>query len=152
MSKEFKDNLGIDMDKTKIGYYIDRVARIEMGLFNAELEKIGITFPQFRILNWLWRYEELTQKELHQFVQIKPSSLTVILDVLIKKGLVERKVDKNDARIRKIVLTDASRAIEHEAWDIMNGFDEMVKGILTEDEYDLAVKILGKLIDGFSEG
>lgn len=145
MAQEFKEHLGTDMSKTKMGYYIDVISRIEMGLFNVEFEKIGITFSQFRVLNWLWRCKELSQKELHQYVQIQPSSLTTILNVLIKKGLVERKFDDNDARIRKIVLTDKSRAIEADAWQIIDQFDQKIRSILTDQEYEITIQSLSKL-------
>lgn len=147
MTSEFKNYLGDDLSKTKLGYYIDTLSRIEKNTFNAEFNKIGITFPQFRILNWLWRYEELTQKEIHDFVQIRPSSLTTILGVLIKNGFVKRKQDSNDGRVRKIILTEKSRKIENEAWEIINGFDLKIKTILTEEEYQITVKALSKLHD-----
>lgn len=149
MTKEFKEHLGKDQRKTKMGYYIDTVARLEMGLLNAEFDKIGITLPQFRILNWLWRCTKLTQKELHQYVQIQPSSLTTILNVLIKKDLVERQFDENDARVRVIVLTDKSRALEADAWRIIEEFDQKILSILTEDEYRITSQSLAKLLNLF---
>lgn len=147
MSDEFRKHLGSDMSKTKLGYYIDHVSRIETQWFNTEFEKLGITFPQFRVLNWLWRHGELTQKELHQYVQIQPSSLTTILNVLIKKGLVERKFDAHDARVRKITLTEASRAIEAQAWEIITAFDQKVRSILTDEEYEMTTRSLSKLMN-----
>ncbi|WP_432664326.1 MarR family winged helix-turn-helix transcriptional regulator [Wukongibacter baidiensis] len=146
MTKEFEKNLGSDMSKTKLGYYIDQLEKIEKKILNAEFEKIGITLSQFRVLNWLWRKGELSQKEIHELIQIKPSSLTSLLNVLIKKGLVVRKFDIDDARVRKIVLTDKSKAIEKEAWHIIDGFDNRIRKILTDDEYSTTLKCLDKLI------
>lgn len=151
MPKEFKKQLGKDMNKTKLGYYIDSVSRLETLLFNVEFEKIGITFPQFRVLNWLWRYEELTQKEIHEFVNIKPSSLTTILNVLIKKGLVIRAFDENDARVRKITLTDKSRDLEDKAWEIISNFDYKFKEILTKEEYEITTRSLRKLMENLQK-
>ncbi|WP_432408999.1 MarR family winged helix-turn-helix transcriptional regulator [Wukongibacter sp. M2B1] len=146
MTREFKENLGNDMTKTKLGYYIDELEKIEKKILNSEFEKIGITLSQFRVLNWLWRKGELTQKEIHQLIQIKPSSLTNLLNILIKKGLVVRKFDDNDARVRKIALTDKSKEIESSAWHIIDSFDNRIKKILTEDEYYTTLKCLDKLI------
>lgn len=146
MTREFKENLGDDLSKTRLGYYIDELEKIEKKFFNSGFEEIGITFSQFRVLNWLWRKGELTQKEIHQLIQIKPSSLTSTLNILIKKGLVVRKFDDNDARVRKIALTDKSKKIENKAWHIINSFDNRVKEILTENEYCITLKCLDKLI------
>ncbi len=147
MAREFNLHLGTDLGKTKLGYYIDTVARIETGLFNEGLSEIGITFSQFRVLNWLWRYGEMTQKELHQYAQIQPSSLSTLLNVLIDKGMVERKHDPDDARVRKICLTDASRAIEEKAWEIVRGFDESIRQILSEEEYQTTLDCLKRLAE-----
>lgn len=145
MSSEFKKHLGDDMSKTKMGYYIDVLFKIERTIFDSEFDKLGITFSQFKVLNWLWRYEALTQKEIHDFVQIKPSSLTNMLNILIKKGLVERHSDPEDARIRKIKITDKSREIESQAWEIMNAFDQKIRSVLDEDEYNATMNGLTKL-------
>ncbi|OPL09551.1 MAG: hypothetical protein AVO33_00200 [delta proteobacterium ML8_F1] len=145
--KQFKENLGEDLNKTLLGYYIDSLSRAEMIHLNARFEKIGITFSQFRVLNWIWRFEELTQKELHEFARIKPSSLTTILDVLIDKGLVERKQDDHDARIRKIVATESSRALESQAWEIIHHFDQKLRSILTREEYEVTQRSLKKLLE-----
>ncbi len=98
------------------------------------------------MLNWLWRKGELSQKEIHELIQIKPSSLTSLLNILIKKGLVIRKFDYNDARVRKIALTNKSKEIEGKAWQIIDGFDNRIREILTEDEYSKTLKCLDKLI------
>ncbi len=144
--KQFKKNLGEDLNKTLLGYYIDSLSRVEMIHLNARFEKIGITFSQFRVLNWIWRFEELTQKELHELAQIKPSSLTTLLDVLIDKGLVERRQDETDARVRKIVATEASMALEDQAWEIIADFDRMIRSVLTEEEYTVTQRSLKKLL------
>ena len=75
MTSKFRENLGNDMSRTKLGYYIDKIGKIEKKEFELEFMKLGITFSQFRVLNWLWRKGELTQKELLQLIHIKPSSL-----------------------------------------------------------------------------
>lgn len=101
MSNEFNKHLGHDMSKTLMGYYIDAIYKIERTAFDEAFERIDITYSQFKVLNWLWRKGELTQKEIHNYVQIKPSSLTKLLNILIKKDLVERHIDPNDARTKK---------------------------------------------------
>lgn len=151
MSKEFKKNLGTDMSKTLMGYYLDSIYKIEKAIFDEEFEKIGITFSQFKVLNWLWRHGELTQKELHNFVQVKPSSLTKILNILIKKGLVQRQQDPNDARVKKVKTTKAGDAIEQNAWQVVQDFDSKLRGILTQEEYEITVNSLRKLTESLKD-
>ncbi|OPL07582.1 MAG: hypothetical protein AVO33_04600 [delta proteobacterium ML8_F1] len=148
--KQFKENLGTDLNKTLLGYHIDSVSRLETFLLNEAFEQIGITFSQFRVLNWIWRFEELTQKELHEHARIKPSSLTTLLDILIGKGLVERRPDPKDARIRRIRATEASRDLEEKAWEIIAEFDRKLRSVLTEEEYTVTQSSMKKLLEHFT--
>lgn len=151
MSNEFNKNLGHDMSKTLMGYYIDAIYKIERTAFDEAFERIDITYSQFKVLNWLWRKGELTQKEIHNYVQIKPSSLTKLLNILIKKDLVERHLDPNDARTKKVKTTDKANAIEHEAWAIVESFDGQIRSILTEEEYRVTINSLRKLTEAMSK-
>src|SRR3546814_7960315 len=49
----------------------------------------------------------ITQKELAALVGIDGSSLVRLLDILCRKGLVERRADESDGRARLIHLTPA---------------------------------------------
>ncbi len=149
MKNKFEEHLGKDLSKTRMGYYIDSLYKIEKTLFDREFEKIGITYSQFKVLNWIWRHGELTQKEIHDFVNVKPSSLTTMINVLIKKELVVRKQDANDARIRRITATDKCLNLADDAWNIIESFDTKIRGILTDEEYKMTVQVMMKLTDAF---
>src|SRR3546814_13424068 len=55
----------------------------------------------------LFRSGGITQKELAALVGIDGSSLVRLLDILCRKGLVERRADESDGRARLIHLTPA---------------------------------------------
>ncbi|MBN2899642.1 MAG: MarR family transcriptional regulator [Clostridia bacterium] len=147
MSNEFKEHLGSGMSNTLMGYYIDMMSKIEKSIFDEAFDKIDITLSQFKVLNWLWRKGPLTQKEIHNYVNIKPSSLTKMLDILIKKGLVERESDPDDARIKIVKATEKAAAIEHDAWDVVINFDQRIRSILSEEEYEMTINSLRKLTE-----
>ncbi len=151
MQNNFKEQLGKDLSKTKMGYYIDSLYKIERTIFDKEFEKIGITYSQFKVLNWIWRYGELTQKEIHDFVNVKPSSLTTMINVLIKKGLVVRNTDPTDARIRRISATEKCTKLGEDAWKVIDAFDMKIRQVLTEEEYETTVRSLMKLTDALNE-
>ena len=147
MAKEFRDYLGGETARPRLGFFINEMYKLERDYFDVEFERIGITFSQFRVLNWLWREGELTQRQIHELINIKPSSLSNTLKILVKKGLVVQKFDARDARVRKIALTDAAKAIEKEAWEIIESFDARVRAVLGAQEYERTVTNLEKLIE-----
>ncbi|MGM0710895.1 MarR family winged helix-turn-helix transcriptional regulator [Brevibacillus parabrevis] len=51
----------------------------------------------------------LIQKELARRIQIKPATLTVMINRMEKCGLVKRRADERDQRISRVFLTDKGR-------------------------------------------
>ncbi|GEB30832.1 MarR family winged helix-turn-helix transcriptional regulator [Brevibacillus parabrevis] len=51
----------------------------------------------------------LIQKELARRIQVKPATLTVMINRMEKCGLVERRADERDQRISRVFLTDKGR-------------------------------------------
>src|SRR6266699_2954728 len=51
--------------------------------------------------------EPRSQRELAQCLKFDASNVTAIVDRLEERGLVERRVDPSDRRVRRVVLTPA---------------------------------------------
>jgi len=58
--------------------------------------------------------EPLSQRELAASLGYDPSSITGLADKLEERGLVERRVDPDDRRVKKLVLSPAGRALMEE--------------------------------------
>lgn len=65
----------------------------------------GLTATQFGALTYLYEEPELDQNGLAARLGIDRSNTSALLDVLEKKGLVERKVSKADRRAKLVRLT-----------------------------------------------
>jgi DNA-binding MarR family transcriptional regulator len=119
------------------GYFIQEIARKTNYLLNVSLAPLGITYAQFRVLNCLWKKGILTQKEIHEIIAVKPSTLTGLVDLLAAKGLLERRVSEKDARVNRIYLSVMGHELQKPAWEIIEAFElRMTKGIVkTEKVY-----------------
>jgi DNA-binding MarR family transcriptional regulator len=53
----------------------------------------------------------LTQREIVEEIKIKPSTVTLILKRMEKRGLILKKKDEKDRRYSRIYLTDSGRKI-----------------------------------------
>ena len=110
-----------------VGHSVHRIARELRILHNENLEKKGITFSQFRVLRALWKEDGLTQKEIQERLDIKPSSVTGLIDLLVKKGLVSRRPDERDARLNRVFVTHEGEDLKRDSWEI----HEQLEAILT---------------------
>ena len=71
-----------------------------------DLDKAGLTPPQFYVLATIGYAGGLPFGEIGQKMMVTVSNLTGIVDRLEEKKLVLRKRDENDRRVVHVVLTD----------------------------------------------
>jgi DNA-binding MarR family transcriptional regulator len=72
-------------------------------------QRLGLTGAQLRALSKLKRHEGSTQAELAALMEMRPISLSGLIDKLTHQGLVERRADQLDRRINRLHLTHAGR-------------------------------------------
>ena len=75
-------------------------------LYDQHLAEYGLTSSQVNVLEQLWTHGDgMTQKDLHERLKIKPASLSNVLDTLEAGAWLERRPDPQDARVKRIFLT-----------------------------------------------
>jgi DNA-binding MarR family transcriptional regulator len=85
-----------------------------VGRFLADYERAanghGLTLTQARALGFA-ACEPLSQRRLAERFGCDPSNISVLVDRLVERELVERRPDPADGRVKLIVATDAGRAL-----------------------------------------
>lgn len=81
------------------------VAYLFDNLSSSHVRSLGFTSGQFDVIATLGNQPPMTCKELAAKTLMVKGNLTVILDGLIKKGLITRVVNPNDGRSALIGLT-----------------------------------------------
>jgi DNA-binding MarR family transcriptional regulator len=129
---------------SKYSFLLDRTAR-RVKQYAQQKFKLGefdITVDQWLVMKNLSENELLSQAELAQLVFKDQPTLTRIIDILSKKGYVERVPHPMDRRSFQLVLTDQGMAkvdelkpqiasIRKKAWENLNKSDfEEFKRIL----------------------
>lgn len=66
---------------------------------------LDITFELLEIMSLLWRNDGINQQEMADIVIKDKSSMTYLVDNLVKRNLVTRVEDENDRRNKLIFLT-----------------------------------------------
>lgn len=77
-------------------------------------EGYDVTPDQFAVLIRLWEGDGLIQTELSEKTLKAKSNLTRILDSMEKKGLVSRRINKDDRRSFSVYLTPKGKDIKNE--------------------------------------
>lgn len=79
------------------------------------LDALGITYPQFLLLNVLWEQDHLTVGEIAERLAIESSTLTPLLKRMQAAGFVERKRNPEDERQVFVELTGRGKSLEGQA-------------------------------------
>src|SRR5437016_11044768 len=84
----------------------------------GSIKRTKLGDSDFRVLEVLLHKGPLPVNTIGPKVWLTPGSISVAVDRLVKKGLVSRKDQPNDRRVRRVELTSKGRAL------ITRGFGE----------------------------
>lgn len=73
---------------------------------------INLTFEMLEVLSCLWRKDGINQQEIADITLKDKSSMTYLIDNLVKRNMVKRVEDGNDRRNKLIHLTDDANALK----------------------------------------
>ena len=135
MTKTFHSQY-TDNHQESTGLLFARVYNAWHGRVKKALQKVGLTHPQFIILTSLG-YLELqqdlvTQVNLATFSDMDVMTVSQVLKLLLKKGLVERREHPQDSRAKVVFLTDAGRERMNQALPLIEAIDQTYFGQLEE--------------------
>lgn len=91
--------------------------------------------------------EKCTQKELNERLRISPSTLTVSIKSLEKRGYVRKTTDENDLRRNYIEITDDGMEVSDKCRECLIEIDEAMYAGFTPEEKELAMSFMERMAD-----
>ena len=144
------------MNKTeaakKIGYYLERTTRIvKLSYLQAFAQlEVDITPEQWVMLDSLYHRNGQSQTELAGDSYKNAPTVSRIIDLLEKKGLVERQRFANDRRRYKIFLTKKGQTTVEKVQPAVAALREKGWQELTDDDYSNFLRILNQVFDNLN--
>ena len=95
-------------------------------------QTLGLTSVQISIIDYLSRLEKnqnIFQKDIEKEFNIRRATATSALKLMEEKSLIVRLSVKNDARLKKVILTPKAKKLSEQ---INNYFDQSEKIIIDE--------------------
>lgn len=84
-------------------------------LYKPLLDALGVTYPQYLVLNVLWHEDGLTVGTIAERLALESSTLTPLLKRLEAAGLVDRRRNPGNERQVIVALTRQGRALRQRA-------------------------------------
>lgn len=114
-------------------------------VFDRRMDSLGVTRSQWQVMVNLMGGEAMSQSELAERLEIEQPTLVRLLHRLEKAGLIERRVDEHDRRVKRVMLAEGSAdliaAIEKERDRLR---EEFLQGVSPE-ERDRFVTMLSQV-------
>ncbi len=98
----------IDADFLFALFEVQRLLRLYA---DKQAAQFGLTRTQWAVLAKVNRTEGLKQTEVAEMLEMRPITLTRLIDKLCDSGLIERRSDASDRRVNRLYLTPAARPL-----------------------------------------
>jgi DNA-binding MarR family transcriptional regulator len=124
-------------DTTNLGFLLAKASQRWNELLAAEFAAAG--YPEVRpaygsILLPLWEEDDLRMGELGRRARLAKQTMTTMVRLMERDGLVSRAPDPEDRRAQRVRLTERGRDLRKVARKVLTALDRRVSERLSERE------------------
>lgn len=127
-----------------VGRRINILFRLSMRHIRGEMKKRGVGTGDYAFMAMLFVKDGVSQDELSRQMQVDKSYTARAVAKLEKMGLVRRRPDPDEHRMKRVFLTPKARDMEGDFFDVLKGWHD----ILVRDIDGRALEIL---LDGMDK-
>ena len=141
-----KNKLKMGLDISKINHIISR--KVDAAVINAIDD--NLTVSQAYVIDFIsmeGKDGDIFQKDLEKEFDLKRSSISLMLNNMEKSDLIQRVPVAEDARLKKIILTDKAIMLHKKISNAIDSVENKLCKDLTTDEIKIFYKILDKIRD-----
>jgi DNA-binding MarR family transcriptional regulator len=127
---------------------ISRVIRTELRKYGAK----EMSVPQFRTLAFVYRKEGASLSEVSDHIGLTLPTMSMLVDGLVDRGLINRREDREDRRRIMLTLTEPGRArFESARGATMANLEQRLRQLSASDRATITAS-MRMLREAFAEG
>ena len=153
MSNKKLDNMKRDglsrLDRSPI-HLLHRAGQCAGDVFAAEIGETDLTPRQFAVLVTVSQHEGLSQTDLVDHTGIDRSTLADIVRRMLKKGLLQRRRTKEDARAYAVKLTEEGWRVLRTAEPVIKRVDDRILAALSPKQRDQLLTDLAAIVEALT--
>lgn len=134
--------------ETKGGFYISQIKQLQDRIFERMLSENGIEISggQGRILFVLWKKDHLTISEISEQTSLAKNTVSVVVDGMVRKGIVERKTNPSNRRQTIISLTDYAQSMREQYQTVSRQMNQLFYQGFSEREQKEFESFLARIL------
>src|SRR5271169_3200412 len=126
----------------RLGFLVHDVSRLRRSTVDRALKPLGVTRSQWWVLAFLSRADGMSQVALADELDLGKVALGGLIDRLEKTGLVSRRPDEDDRRVKRIYLTRRSHALIAQIRDNVSVTEKEILEKIDEADLKATVRAL----------
>ena len=134
-----------DQAPRSVGFLISQLGFFSSKGFMEALEPLGIGPREFLLMRFVASTEGQSQQALAERLGVPPSRMVAMVDHLEEGGLVERRPDPGDRRVRGLHLTRKGRGVLDKAGAIAIDYETRLCAGINREEREQLIDLLQKL-------
>lgn len=136
-----------DQAPSSLAFLLSQVGIHAARQFAERIAKVGLQPPLFRVLNLVDAAEGHSQQAIGEAIEVPASRMVALVDELERRGLVERRPNPDDRRVRALYLTDEGRETLARGREIAKAHEEdLTRGMPAADRKRL-IGLLQQMVD-----
>jgi MarR family transcriptional regulator for hemolysin len=137
----------------RIGFLVHDVSRMRRTLFDQAVKPLGITRAQWWALANLSRQERegMIQSDLARLLDVGKVSIGGLIDRLEASGLVERRADPVDRRIKRVFITDRGYDVIDKMRSVGRELNVVILKGIPLDQVHVAEEVMHRMKDNLRE-
>lgn len=141
------DRIDGDRAPSTLAFLLSQVGIHASRRFAERIAEVDLNPPLFRVLNLVDAAEGRSQQAIGQAIEVPASRMVALVDELEQRGLVERRPDPADRRVRALYLTRKGRQTLTRGRKLAKQHEqEMTRGLGAADRKRL-LDLLQKMVD-----
>lgn len=135
--------------ETKGGFYITQIKQLQDRIFEKLLLENGIEISggQGRILFVLWKTDHLTVSEISRETSLAKNTVSIVVDGMVKKGILDRAVNPENRRQTIISLTDYAKSLQDKYRAVSEQMTELFYQGFSRKEQEQFEAYLARILD-----
>lgn len=135
--------------ETRGGFYITQIKQLQDRIFERLLLEKGIEISggQGRILFILWKTDDLTISQISEKTSLAKNTVSVVIDGMVRKGIVERNINPQNRRQTIVSLTEYAKSLQAQYEAVSQQMNRMFYQGFSEEEQKLFEQYLARILE-----
>lgn len=139
--------------ETRGGFYITQIKQLQDRIFERLLLENGIEISggQGRILFILWKTDHLTISEISEKTSLARNTISVVIDGMVKKGIVERQINLKNRRQTIVSLSEYAKSLQAKYEAVSQQMNALFYRGFSEEEQKQFEQYLARILETLTD-